>query len=340
MAKPRIFVSSTYYDLKHLRSALTSFIESLGFEAIISERGSIPYAPDAPLDISCYREAKLADIMVIIVGGRYGSERTPRTAEADRTFFSEYDSITREEFRNAVEANVPIYVAIESGLYAEHRTYLKNATSTDIKYAHVDSVNIFKMIDEIQNLPLNNPIFPFEHYHNLETWLRDQWSGLFRELLARVSNQKQIATISEEVAQLRQQNQTLKNYLEELVRKASPDESNNIIGRESNRLVWDDNFENLISNPLIRHLKSKEVRVQDAVVAMRSSNNLVQFFNELLSKYDNPRLATAVRILMHHRSQGVLDDANNVRKLLDLPPFTWGDVSDEGDEAPASTDAN
>ena len=28
MAKPRVFVSSTYYDLKHLRSALESFIES------------------------------------------------------------------------------------------------------------------------------------------------------------------------------------------------------------------------------------------------------------------------------------------------------------------------
>jgi hypothetical protein len=35
MAKPRIFVSSTYYDLKYIRASLELFIESLGFDAII-----------------------------------------------------------------------------------------------------------------------------------------------------------------------------------------------------------------------------------------------------------------------------------------------------------------
>jgi hypothetical protein len=36
MAKPRVFVSSTYYDLKHLRSAIEAFIDSLGYEPILS----------------------------------------------------------------------------------------------------------------------------------------------------------------------------------------------------------------------------------------------------------------------------------------------------------------
>ncbi|MDD2778201.1 MAG: DUF4062 domain-containing protein, partial [Methanocellales archaeon] len=74
MAKPKVFVSSTYYDLKHLRSSLENFIESLGFEAILSEKGNIAFTPDIPLDESCYREAGNADIFVIIIGGRYGSE--------------------------------------------------------------------------------------------------------------------------------------------------------------------------------------------------------------------------------------------------------------------------
>ena len=46
MAKPRVFVSSTYYDLKHLRSSLENFVESLGFEPVLSEKGDIAYAPD------------------------------------------------------------------------------------------------------------------------------------------------------------------------------------------------------------------------------------------------------------------------------------------------------
>lgn len=74
MAKPRVFVSSTYYDLKHLRSSFDLFIESLGFESILSEKGDIAFSPDIPLDESCYREAGNADIFVLIIGGRYGSE--------------------------------------------------------------------------------------------------------------------------------------------------------------------------------------------------------------------------------------------------------------------------
>jgi len=74
MARPRVFVSSTYYDLKHLRSSLENFVESLGFDAILSEKGKIAYTPDLPLDESCYREVGTADIFVLIVGGRYGTE--------------------------------------------------------------------------------------------------------------------------------------------------------------------------------------------------------------------------------------------------------------------------
>jgi len=73
MSKPRVFISSTYYDLKHIRAALENFIESLGFEAILSEKGDIAYSPDKPLDESCYREVSNSDIFILIIGGRYGS---------------------------------------------------------------------------------------------------------------------------------------------------------------------------------------------------------------------------------------------------------------------------
>jgi hypothetical protein len=73
VARPRVFVSSTYYDLKHIRSSLDNFIESLGYDSVLSEKGDIAYSPDIPLDESCYREASGADIFVLIIGGRYGS---------------------------------------------------------------------------------------------------------------------------------------------------------------------------------------------------------------------------------------------------------------------------
>ena len=102
MARPRVFISSTYYDLKHLRSAFESFLEQFGFEPVLSEKGSIAYTPDVPLDASCYREIEQVDIFILIVGGRYGSERSfgesAKDKKAKKAFYDKYDSITREEF--------------------------------------------------------------------------------------------------------------------------------------------------------------------------------------------------------------------------------------------------
>ena len=87
MAKPRIFVSSTYYDLRHIRASLETFISSLGYEPVLSEKGNIAYTHDGPLDESCYREAAGADILVMIIGGRYGSERSDSRTTPPHGFF-------------------------------------------------------------------------------------------------------------------------------------------------------------------------------------------------------------------------------------------------------------
>jgi hypothetical protein len=37
MAKPRIFVSSTFYDLRQIRSDLERFIKEIGYEPVLNE---------------------------------------------------------------------------------------------------------------------------------------------------------------------------------------------------------------------------------------------------------------------------------------------------------------
>ena len=49
MARPRVFISSTFYDLKHVRASLDLFIEGLGYDSILSEKGDIAYTPDRAL---------------------------------------------------------------------------------------------------------------------------------------------------------------------------------------------------------------------------------------------------------------------------------------------------
>jgi hypothetical protein len=255
LARPRVFISSTYYDLKHLRSSLENFVQSLGFDAILSEKGKIAYTPDLPLDESCYREVGTSDIFVLVVGGRYGSEASAGSKAVPKAFYDRYNSITRGEYRSAADRDIPMYILVERSVYAEYETYLRNKSNKDIAYAHVDSVNIFQLIEDILALPRNNPIQQFDRYSEIESWLREQWSGLFRELLQRTKGHAQLATLQEQVSQMGELNKTLKTYLEEVVSHVAPkEESRKIIRDETKRLDDARELQIVRHNPLAQYL--------------------------------------------------------------------------------------
>lgn len=238
MAKIRVFISSTYYDLKHIRSAIESFIEDdLGYEAILSEKGSIAFNPDIALDESCYKEAQKCDIFVLIVGGRYGSATSTTKRETASDFYERYESITKKEFESAASNAIPTYILVDKGIYAEYDTFKRNRKKTDIEYAHVDSVNIFHFLDDILSKPRNNPVHPFEKHSDIINWLKIQWSGLFKDFLQRRYENKQISNLSEQVKYLSELNSTLKRYMEEIITKVDDsDKGKTLISVETKRL--------------------------------------------------------------------------------------------------------
>lgn len=71
--KPRVFVSSTYFDLKHVRERLERFIENYYFDPVLFESDTVTFEANKSLDTSCYNEVKLCHMMILIIGGRYGS---------------------------------------------------------------------------------------------------------------------------------------------------------------------------------------------------------------------------------------------------------------------------
>lgn len=71
--KPRIFISSTFYDLKYIREDLANFVRSYGYEPILFEDGDIGYTPGKNLDTSCYDSMRNSDMVILIIGGEYGS---------------------------------------------------------------------------------------------------------------------------------------------------------------------------------------------------------------------------------------------------------------------------
>ena len=53
MARPRVFISSTFYYLKQVRSDLELFVKEMGYDAVLHERGAIPYGSKEKLEEYC-----------------------------------------------------------------------------------------------------------------------------------------------------------------------------------------------------------------------------------------------------------------------------------------------
>lgn len=319
MARPRIFVSSTYYDLKHIRSSLENFIDLMGFESILSEKGQIAYSPEIPLDESCYREVGNSDIFIIIIGGRYGSEKSEKRDEKDKKFFDRYDSITKQEYKSAIERDVPSYILIEKSVYSEFEIFLKNKNNESINYVHVDSVNIFHLIEDVLAQPRNNPVHQFDRYSHIEAWLKEQWGGLFRELLNQRSKQTQIASLASQVNTLEEINKTLKRYLEEVISKVSPEDSIKLIEDESKRLEEAKQFALLKENDLVEYLRSEfNILVDDYRTTLIKSKSFKNFADKL-SELNKEKRDELQSFLIE--SNSARRDINETRKIIGLDPY-------------------
>lgn len=174
MATPRVFISSTYYDLKHVRNDVCTFITSLGYTPVMHDKGGVAYTQTEPLENSCYSELSTCDIVVCIIGNHFG------TQSSNSDF-----SITMEELHAAIKNKKKIYIFIAKDVYTENRTYLQNRDSGSFKPAYVDDIKIHEFIAELCETVKNNPIAPFDTTTDIIESLRSQFAGLFQSYLAR-----------------------------------------------------------------------------------------------------------------------------------------------------------
>jgi hypothetical protein len=344
MAKPRVFVSSTHYDLKYIRASLDLFIDSLGFESILSEKGDVPYTNDIPPHESCYREAEQSDIFVLLVGGRYGSEAIRSSdTRIKRHFNDRYDSITSNEFGSAAARGIPIYILIESKVLTEYQTFQLNKDRTDISYAHVDSINIFLLIESILEMPINNPCYAFERYEDIEKWLRDQWAGLFKELLRKQSEQQQLSSLTTEVAQLKEQNNTLKTYIEALMRKKNKDEYESLIKSEEKRLeqVFLKQNPNESQNERLSYSKWIETvsaecgkDFDEIIKATRDAKDLTEYLSTVASTTKQYQFLMGMLLA----NPGAKRDLDETRDILEVSRFQYPEQPNKASEnEPLST---
>src|SRR6266487_1052058 len=173
MAKPRVFISSTFYDLRQIREDIERFIQQLGYESVRNETGEITYGNQFSPEEYAYREAESCDIFVSIIGGRFG---TVSAQEPDT-------SISQRELRRALQRGIQVFIFIQKDVYTEYRTYLVNKDTPDMRFRFADNVLIYKFIEELEQLRVNNPIAPFDTAADITAYLQSQFSGLFWRLM-------------------------------------------------------------------------------------------------------------------------------------------------------------
>lgn len=136
------------------------------------DRGGVTYAQSETLEVSCYNELQNCDVVVCIIGNKYGTQSQDSNL-----------SITMSELTSAIKARKKIYIYILKEVFYENRTYLLNKDS-EFKPACVDDIRIHEFIAEIKDNVKNHPIEPFENISDITDNLRKQFAGLFQRLLA------------------------------------------------------------------------------------------------------------------------------------------------------------
>jgi hypothetical protein len=91
--QPTIFISSTIYDFRDLRSALKYWLEELGYKVLLSEFNDFTKPLDENSYNACLKSIESADYFILLVGSRTGGFYNSK----------EKVSITRKEYRTAYD---------------------------------------------------------------------------------------------------------------------------------------------------------------------------------------------------------------------------------------------
>lgn len=174
MAAPRVFISSTFYDLKQVRNNIGDFITSLGYEPVMHEKSGVAYTQTTPLENDCYHELASCDIVVCIIGNHFGS----KSLENDL-------SITMNEIQTAIKHKKKVYIFIANDVYTENEIYLVNKDSGAFRCKYVDDPRIHDFIAGLKESVKNHFISPFETTDKIIDTLRAQFAGLLQNLLQR-----------------------------------------------------------------------------------------------------------------------------------------------------------
>lgn len=195
---PNIFVSSTIADLQYLRDALRDAILDLRYHPVMSEYGEVGYIRPTTAADSCYRTVEQCQMVVLILGKRYGS------TGADGL------SVTHREYRAASAAEIPTISFVEPHVlhYKEVYDSAPDATMWN-EFPRMDNPKrTFALLEEIGQAAAFNAIIPFASIGDAKEKLKLQIADFVGERLGDT-----IAPMSTRIKDILAEIKTLRNHL-------------------------------------------------------------------------------------------------------------------------------
>lgn len=227
MASLRVFVSSTCFDLGPIRGQLRNFLSTMGYEPIMSDYNDVLYDPRIHTHTSCIEEIATCDLIILIVGSRFGGKAIPeaiskidfdtileKSKSVEHLKKKENISVTQLEVLKAVEIEIPIFTFIDNRLWSDHELYEKNKSKPILKEIEFPSIDkqetaefIFEFVNFLRHRTKGNSINTFAKFEDIEETLKKQWAGLFQKLLNESRNKqlefKRIDTLSNQFEDLK-----------------------------------------------------------------------------------------------------------------------------------------
>ncbi|PTP30769.1 DUF4062 domain-containing protein [Vibrio splendidus] len=196
MAIPKVFVSSTCYDLAEERAQLERFITNYGFQPVLSEYSGVFYNPDIHTHEACIKEVEHCDIFVLLIAGRFGGKNKD----------GEGESITQAEHNRARELGLPIFSFAKASINDAQHCYKKNVADNGEEFANQitypaipkasDAIPIFKFMDSVHRSDKNNGIETYYSFSDIESHLKKQWAGMFFSFLQKRKEEDKVEAIA------------------------------------------------------------------------------------------------------------------------------------------------
>lgn len=278
MATPRVFVSSTCYDLRDIRQSLSQFIRSLGFEPVLSNEGDVFYSPTLHVAESCLMEVNHCQMLVLIIGGRYGTE-----------YKDTNKSITNNEFIEAIKNKTCVFTLVLSEVYTSYYLYKSNAENEKldrkaIQYPAADDYRIFEFIDEVQTQTRNNAIFPFRDFDDIQGYLRKQWAGMLYDFLRSKSEYDKVADTLDELKRLNQQIENMSGAI--LKRVVKPQELMATVRPLLQALIGSDLAQQQMSNIFEVEITPERILRCESISNLVGNKQLDEFKERILGYFD------------------------------------------------------